>query len=493
MKKLLSILTIFLGVLISVSPMVEAKGEKSYTYTYDIFKTERQSPDTYDALKMITGEELGIGDFKNPQGVFAIKNELYICDTDNNRIVVLERKDNEFTVKEEIKSIRGKTDIKTLNGPTDIFVNELGERYIADKNNQRVLYLSDKNIVIEEYTKPVDETIQVDSAFLPTKVVADETGRVIVLVEAYNQGFLQFAKNGDFIGYLGANKVKFNPIDLAWKLIATDEQRRQMDQFVPTEYANLTFDKEGFVYAVTAVFDPNELFTGQAKPIRKLNTMGQDILVSNGNAQIMGDLSWGEAGNIVDSSRFSDITVLDNDVYCALDKTRGRIFGYDYQGNLLYAFGGVANKLGYFQEACGIVNMGNDLLVLDSKSAGITIFTPTKFGSLINKGLEEYVLGNYNESGEYWKEVLTLNGNYDLAYIGIGRSLMRQEKYKEAMVYFEEKWDDRNYSKAFQLYRKEWIEENITWMIVVVLIFTGLMFGFKIYKKIKAGWVDDED
>ena len=64
---------------------------------------------------------------------------------------------------------------------------------------------------------------------------------------------------------------------------------------------------------------------------------------------------------------------------------------------------------------------------------------------------------------------MNMNGNYDLAYIGIGRSLLRQKKYHEAMEYFKLKLDDDNYSKAFKQYRKEWVEDHI------VIIFTGVL------------------
>ena len=47
--------------------------------------------------------------------------------------------------------------------------------------------------------------------------------------------------------------------------------------------------------------------------------------------------------------------------------------------------------------------------------------------------IDEFDAGHYEESGEAWQRVLAADGNYDLAYIGIGRSLLRQEKYKEAM------------------------------------------------------------
>ena len=93
--------------------------------------------------------------------------------------------------------------------------------------------------------------------------------------------------------------------------------------------------------------------------------------------------------------------------------------------------------------------------------------------------------GEYEASGEAWQKVIDLNGNYDLAYIGIGRSLLRQQRYREAMDYFELKWDVENYSKAFQYYRKEWVEQNIVWIVVAlgVLIVIPLIIG-KI-KKVK--------
>ena len=44
-------------------------------------------------------------------------------------------------------------------------------------------------------------------------------------------------------------------------------------------------------------------------------------------------------------------------------------------------------------------------------------------------------------------------------------SLLRQEKYHEAMEYFLLKLDQSNYSKAFKQYRKEWVEEHILLLI----------------------------
>ena len=187
-------------------------------------------------------------------------------------------------------------------------------------------------------------------------------------------------------------------------------------------------------------------------------------------------MQWGTAADISGPSRLTDVTALDNDTYFAIDRVRGRIFGYDFQGNLLYAFGGVGNRRGYFEYPIGIESIGTDLLVLDNRTNSVTRFTLTEYGKLINNGLLEYKRGRYDQSAEYFRQVLEYNGNYDLAYIGIGRALLRQEEYEEAMKYFKVKKDYQNYSKAFQQYRKEWVEANIGFLVAGLVV---LFVGFK--------------
>lgn len=474
-------------------PSIIVKAENTnYTYTYDYWGEERESPNAYEAELLITGLDVGSGNFKSPQGMYVRNNLIYVCDTGNNRIVILERQGQTLSFKEEINAFKGNTEITTFSEPMDIFVSESGELYICDTKNQRILHLDQEANLIKEILKPQDENIDNAAEFYPTKLVVDAAGRIFTLVKNYNKGFLKFEKDGEFTGYIGANEVKFNALDYLWKTLATKEQRAQMAQFVPTEYNNLALDEEGFIYATNSVFEEYDLLADKAKPIRKLNTMGTDILIKNGNYPPIGDIDWGNAGGIVGPSRLVDVTTTPNDIYYAIDRTRGRVFGYDSQGNLLYAFGGLGSKIGYFQDPIAIEHMNSDLIVLDSKGGSITILSLTQYGELINQAINEYKEGNYEKSGEYWEQVLMYNGNYDLAYIGIGRALMRQEEYKEAMGYFKLKWDDINYSKAFKLYRKQWIEENIEWLFIGCIGLFGILTTRKVVKKLKGGWKPNE-
>ena len=138
-----------------------------------------------------------------------------------------------------------------------------------------------------------------------------------------------------------------------------------------------------------------------------------------------------------------------------------------------------------FKQPVALEHMDNDLLVLDSLDCSITIFTLTEYGTAIFDAIEQFQNGQYTESGESWQRVVEMNGNYDLAYIGIGRSLLRQERYEEAMEYFELKYDAENYSKAFKQYRKIWVEENIVMILIVVFVVLCVPLIIGKLKKIK--------
>ena len=79
-----------------------------------------------------------------------------------------------------------------------------------------------------------------------------------------------------------------------------------------------------------------------------------------------------------------------------------------------------------------------------------------------------------------------MNSNYELAYVGIGKSLLRQGKYKEAMENFKMGNNKTYYSKAFQGYRDEFLEENfgiIMTSLVAIVVAYGAYKGYKYIKR----------
>lgn len=445
----------------------------SYSYNYDYWGDVQICPNPYRVLTVIDTSSLGLENLdnrriNNPQGLFVRNNDVYIADTGNNRIIQLNITDGKTILVRIITGIIG-AEPSTLNSPTDLFVDEKGNIYVADYNNHRVI-MADKELnKIKEFTKPADNTFNQESEFLPSKIAVDVAGRVYVLATNVNKGFMKYENDQTFIGYIGANSVKVNMADYIWKrYFMSKEQRAASESFVPTEYENLYIDNKGFLYATNTVFSEYELKSDTAKPIRRLNGIGNDILIKNDRYPPIGDLYWKSESIQYGPSKLTDITALDNEIYVALDKIRGRLFGYDSQGVMLWAFGTKGNADGAFNRACALDHIGYDLLVLDGLKNSLTIFTPTEYGQLIYDATDTYLTGDYDTSAELWKNVMTLNANYPLAFRGIGRSMLRQEKFQEAMYYFERAHDREDYGRAFKQYRKIWIEKNVLWIIIIL-------------------------
>ena len=485
-KRILTGLCCLVMILSVAAASAEDGFSTSYTYTYDYWEDVQESPDAYRVATVIDTMTLGLDTLENvriskPQSLYVRDNMLYICDTGNNRILEIERTaSTRFVLKRIIKEMTGSV-VNTFSTPYDVFVDPDGNIYVADYGNQRVVMMDKDLNWVRDYIKPTDATFDQGQAFLPQKIVVDVAGRVYALCQNVNKGLVKYEEDGTFSGFIGANTVSVNMADYIWKrYFQTKEQRAQSENFVPTEYKNIYIDEEGFIYATTEVFSEYDLKWDKAKPIRRLNSLGNDILIKNDRFPPIGDLNWvSGAAETNGPSRLVDITVMNDDIYVALDRIRGRLFGYDSQGVLLWAFGTKGNVEGAFTGAVSIEHMGHDLMVLDQLENSVTLFLPTEYGQTIYNATEKYLDGLYDESADLWREVLKMNANYPLAFRGIGRAIMRQNKYEEAMDYFKLAHDRENYGRAFKLYRKEWVEKNIWWIAVIlaVVLIVPLVLG----------------
>ncbi|MDR0273032.1 MAG: hypothetical protein LBI27_06925 [Clostridiales bacterium] len=475
MKKFVCFVLIAMILIGSFPIVASATGPSNYTYGYNEWSVPIASPDAYRVSDYILGQHLqyegqSIGAFRTPQDLHVVGNLLYIVDSGNNRILIMQF--NEDTTFEVI-------DIKTFatyeNGeqtefrnPYGIYVSEWeaseGQIWIADRNNQRVLHLDEDWNVLNVMLHPGihgTSLLSETSDFLPEKIAVDFSGRLFVQTDGVNRGLMEFDRYGNFAGYMGAPPVEVSIIDQFWRFIATPEQRARMPLNVPVEYNNLYIDHEGFIFVTTS--------SDGVSPVSRLNAMGEDILIRNGWFEPIGDIWWGTGANISGPSVFIDVTALPNNIYIVFDRNRGRLFAYDTQGELLYAWGGPGNREGYFTFATAIDSMGYTLFALDAGNSGsLTRFDLTEYGLLINQALDMYQRGLYEESYEVWNDVLRINGNFGLAYLGIARARLRQGQYREAMEYFKDQNDYRNYGRAFGFYRRIWMEQNF-WMFALAL------------------------
>lgn len=480
MKRICAVL-LALVLILPVLPVMSLAAEQGsgYAYVYDSYGAAQESPSPYESAYRIDVSQFGVGALRSATGVYVKNDDLYICDGGNNRILQLRFRANGT---EFVRQIAGTADgTQTLKNPTDIFVTDAGDLVIADGGNNRILRLDQELNLLTEITRPNSPSVDQSMPFKPNKLVVT-AGHIYVQATSVNKGLMEFTLDGDFVGYIGASPVKFDMEDYLWKVFSTDAQREAMVAFVPTEYNNVALDHEGFLFVTNSVFVNSELRNGQAEPIRRLNLKGTNILIQNGYSTVIGDLIWGKDG----PSKFVDVTALDDGTYYILDSVRCRIFAYDNQGNMLYAFGGIGTREGYFTTPVSMDHHGKDLVILDSYSGMVTVMKHTEFGALVSKAINAYNIGDYDSSKVYWEEVLKYNGSYEMAYSGIGKVLLRNGEYEEALEYLEYAKDYYYYSKAWKLYRKDWIENNILYIVAVILVAVAASLIWKLISKIRG-------
>ena len=497
----------FCAILVAVLLVGQVPVFASYTFTYNEWSVPIPSPDAYRVSAYILGQHLyfegeNIGQWRQPQDLHVWENLLYVADSGNNRIVILEfygDNNTQFRVKNIIDHVTMPDgEPSGFNNPHGVFVSpweaNYGQIWIADTNNQRVLHVNENWEVLTEIRHPgnyliVDgemvfvqgeglSLLESDSDFLPSKVTVDFSGRIFVQVRHINRGLMEFDRDGVFAGYMGAPPVEVSIVDQFWRFIATQEQRERMLLNVPVEYNNVAIDHEGFLFVTTA--------SEGVEPVARLNAMGDDVMIRNGFEYPIGDLWWGTGADRSGPSEFIAVTALPNGTFVTFDRNRGRLFAYDAQGQLLYVWGGPGNREGFFMFPTALDNMGYTLFALDGgigpNFAAITKFTLTEYGALINYALDMYRRGLYAESYDVWNEVLRMNGNFGLAYIGIARALLRQGDYRRAMRYFRLQNDGRNYGRAFGFYRRIWMEQHF-WMFALGL--GTLMIVPPVVKKVR--------
>jgi len=432
-----------------------------YTYTYNIWGVPIPSPDAYRVTAYLLGESLGIGHFHRPQDLFVIGNKIYVADSGNNRVVVIvANEDGTHEVAQVIEHAMLDGAPTTFNFPSGIFVSDWGDIWLSDTDNHRILHVDSYWNVITEIGRPERSQLLPTDDFLPSKLVVDFTGRLFVQVIHVNRGLMEFDRYGEFAVYMGAAPVHVSVIDQFWRRIATQEQRERRQIFIPTEYNSVSIDSEGFLF----VTNTND----NVDSVRRLNAMGDDVLIRNGLFYIEGDVVYGDAAGIDGPSQLIDIAPLPNETFIAFDRVRGRLFAYDFQGNLLFVFGGRGAREGFFMEPTAIDNMGYTLFALCAGNNTITRFDLTEYGLAINRGLELYRRGLYEESVFYWQEVLRMNGNFGMAYVGMARAMLRQGYYRDAMRYFRLENDRIGYGRAFGFFRRQWMEDNF-WIFALAV------------------------
>lgn len=294
MKKLNRIILIALALIMLLPSVISATVPYS-TYTYSIDGEVLDSPDAYVPDQLVNSVSLGLETkLKNPTDIDADEiGNLYITDKENNRIVVL---DKYYEIKYIIDGFVNQHGVDdTFNGPNGAFVVDNGDfegLYICDTLNSRILVFNQENgEFVREIGKPESELFDEKDGYAPVSCVVDKYGRIYVASNVTTQGVIVMTFQGEFINFIGAPKVTISALEALIQMFS----KTAADQliFVPTAYNTLDLDKTTgeFVYA-TIMYSSEEDTEKQAaqletketdgSPVRLLNANGTDIMNRNG-------------------------------------------------------------------------------------------------------------------------------------------------------------------------------------------------------------------
>ena len=460
----LTILTLVL--LLTSFPLTAFAEDLPYNpYNYDYWENVVHTPAAYVPDGSITGITLGVGAFANPQDIcVAPDGDLYIADTGNNRIVVVDAATQ--TVKKIIDSFEngGKTD--TFNAPYGVCVSENEQIYIADKENQRIVVLELDGTFVKTVSDPQSDVLDEGFVFKPLKITVDYADRIYCIAQNMFQGIMVFETNGQFSGFFGTINVQLSLWEKFWKKVATKEERQNQTLYIATEFTGMDIDENGFVYAT------NIDETGE-QAVRRLNPRGEDVIKKGENENVGGDIWTAGSGTYSGPSQITDVVYRDDGIYSLLDRKRGRIFTYDHEGNLLYIFGGLGTQEGTFTTPAAIEQWGGELLVLDASTGGICRFAATEYGQLINEAVGLRYDGDEALAVPLWERVLELDENNELANTGIGKAYLSAGDNELAMKYLKLGMNREYYSVAKKRWRsallKEYMAPTLTGIVVLII------------------------
>lgn len=436
-----------------------AADEAPYSgYTYNRYGQPVPSPIGYRVKAVLDNAAMGITGLNGPQDLMydPQHNELYIADTGNARVVVL---DSSYHMVREYGSMDG----TALKHPMGVFVKAGGDIYIADDQLGTVVRINRDGKLIKSYVRPNSDLYEEATPYKPQKVVADSAGRVYVLSQGAYQGLVCFYDNGEFMNFFGSSHVTVTAkvvLQKIWRMFLTRDQRAGLESFIPIEYGNIAIDEEDMIYAVVVAGEQ-----GESTPIAKLNPMGINIFPIRASAS------------------FTDVLPEKEGIYTALNKTTRVISQFTETSGMLLTFGGYGTQNGLFQDPVAMERVGDNILVLDAQTGTITVFEPTAFGRAIHEASILYNDGRYLDSIQPWLNVLQMDNNYNMAYYGLGKAYFQLNEYEKAMDYFRQGNYKDGYSEAFKEYSLKIVRDHMGLILCFIALLFALTKGWGVIKK----------
>lgn len=500
MKRSTKLLCLIFAVLMVASCMVAAVSASSayQTYTYSISGFPLLSPDAYTPDTVIDSEYMGLdvpivsaSDIETDD-----QNNVYIADTKNNRIVCLDRYYKVRFIISDFKNDQGVPE--TFTEPQGVYITNKNI-WVCDTGASRLVVFDREGNFERIIVAPESTLFESDALYKPVAVAVDQYDRIFVVSSTTQEGIIVMTETGEFTGFIGAQAVTVSAWEALWRKFLTEEQKETQTQKVASEFNNITVDENGFIYVTTSTIDAGSVEAainaqssdGTYMPVKMLNTNGEEIMKRNGFWPPAGEINYSKWGfkddDIVGVSTIVDVAIGPEGTWSIIDQKRSKIYTYDDNGSLLFAFGDIGNMMGNITKngLAGITYQGSKMLVLDAQTSTIVVYKRTEYGDILIDALAAENAQEFDLAINYWTKILQRNSNFDAAYVGIGQAMYRNGEYEDSLEQFEAAYDTVNWSKSYKEIRKEWMSNYFILLIVIIVaVIAAFVWFFKFVNKV---------
>ena len=441
-----TIIIILTVALAAVRPVKADNGVVYQTYTYSRSQGGMvRTQDAYISMALIT--DIDGYPLQQPQDIAVdAADNLYIADSAAGYVLKIDLAHSAVTV----------IGAGFLQEPTGVAIDEAGRLYVADLGHKKGFRFSCDAVgagyVLDAvYERPDDSPMFLpEEPFEPAKIVVDRGGNVYLVLAGNINGLAQYRADGEFYGFYGGNQIPSTLRNVIRFVLFNEQQRRNWFKMIPKPIYNVTVDRKGSILTTTKTLPG----------YKKLNI---------GNT-VISEPVFGFPDN-------EDLTVGPiNNIYAISEE--GWIGEYTAAGDLLFLFGGkdLNQQMGLFTKPSGIaVDSRFNIYVTDGETGALQIFYPTAFADKVHQALDLYQNGQYAESEELWREVLKMNGLFDLAHRGLGNAYFVRGEYAQAMASYRLAYDKAGYSNAY------WEVRNLNLLSGAQYFILGLFIVLVLY------------
>jgi len=489
MKKAFKILLVAMALVMLLTTVVSAAAPYA-TYTYSASGFVLTSPDAYVPDVVVDSQYMGADARGNYNAIgtltditVGLDGTVYLSDSGSNCIYVLDKYyKNKFVINSFVNE-QGVPD--GFSGVSGLYVNDK-YIYACDTDNARIVIFDLKGNFIKTVNQPTSALFDADTMYKPVAVAVDTYGRLFIVSSTSYEGIIVMSDAGDFYGYIGAQKVSISAWEAFWREIRPEGTVEE--EILSTEYNNITIDEQNFIYVTTNTIDEDSQQnalqgkdkSGTYAPVKKLNASGTDVMNRNGFYPPSGEVkvSTSSTSTITGASSIVDAAVGPEGTWSIIDQKRSKVFTYDMNGNLLFAFGDSGNQIGSISNVKAVAYQGDNLILLDRNNGSFTVYRRTEYGDILITALKNQNSRNYDAEVNDWTEILKRNNNFDVAYIGIASAMYRDGDYESAMEYYRAAYDNGGYSKSYKEVRKDWMSKYFLIIPVVVVVALWLVATF---------------